>query len=233
MKVTLMLLFGAGWAGWQDEKSRAREIPFSEGMTIPIQAPISKEGEHRTVVVLFPEESIETVVAAWDENDLSLERKREKLFLKLLRPAEGYLDVLGGSGSHYRLYIKPAQEDHADSVLVVKRAFGKEGLRRGTPASLELMRSMRLGRAPEGGGVKKVEKVQPVMLKGQAFEFQLRYVYDTAFYRGIVMVVRNNSERVWRLDPSRYTAEGLVLVGAKEMVLAPGKSTSLYLVFWK
>ena len=50
---------------------------------------------------------------------------------------------------------------------------------------------------------------------------------------GYVIRVENRSETEFRLDPSRFAGLALLLVGARELVLAPGASTLLYAVFGK
>lgn len=62
---------------------------------------------------------------------------------------------------------------------------------------------------------------------------RILYVYETTAYRGYVARVENVSAAPLRLDPSRFVARDLVLTGAREMLLAPGEKTLLYLVFWK
>ena len=116
---------------------------------IEVRVPISTEGRHQATVVSFPEDSLEALVAGWNENDLSIERRRENLFIKLLRKAQGDVHVLGGSGALYRLTIVPAEGPYDGHV----RVLAPQESKRGAPESVELLRAMRLGRRPVEGTV--------------------------------------------------------------------------------
>lgn len=203
-----------------------REVAASGG-AIEIRVPVSAEGRHPATAVTFPEEGLEALVAGWNEGDLSVERRRENLFLKLLRPVEGDLHVLGASGTLYRLAVRPAVGPYDGHVRIVRPAAASP---RPIPEPVELLRAMRLARRPSEGAVWKAD----APLEGPAeLSLRLAWVYDTASFRGYVLRARNVSGRTQRLDPSRFAGRHLVLAGAREMVLEPGKGTLLYFVFWK
>lgn len=204
----------------------SREVEASGG-AIEIRVPVSAEGRHPATVVSFPEEALEALVAGWNEGDLSVERRRENLFLKLLRPVEGDLHVLGASGALYRLAVRPAAGAYDGHVRIVRPAPRGS---RGVPEPVELLRAMRLGRRPPEGAVWKAD----APLEGPPeLSLRLAWVYDTASFRGYVLRARNVAGGTRRLDPSRFAGRDLVLAGAREMVLGPGKETLLYFVFWK
>jgi hypothetical protein len=203
----------------------AREVHHSD-LPVTIRVPISTETQHRATVVTFPEESLEALVAGWSETDLSVERRRENLFIKLLRKAEGDLHVLGASGTLYRLAIRPAEGAYDGQVRIV---VPKERSRT-VPEPVELIRAMRLGRRPAEGSVLKASEI---IYTSPEFAARIAYVYESTAYRGYVVRVENVSASPQRLDPSRFVGKDLVLAGAKEMLLAPGEKTILYLVFWK
>lgn len=203
-----------------------REVAATGG-AIEIRVPVSSDGRNPATAVSFPEEGLEALVAGWNEEDLSIERRRENLFLKLLRPVEGDLHVLGASGTLYRLAVRPAAGPYDGHVRLVRPGIGA---RRGVPESIELLRAMRLGRRPVEGMVWKAD----APLEGPPeLSLRLAWVYDTAGFRGYVLRARNVSGKAQRLDPSRFAGRHLVLVGAREMVLAPERETLLYFVFWK
>lgn len=203
----------------------SREVIPSD-RPIEVRVPVSSETQHRATVVTFPETSLEALVAGWNENDLSVERRGENLFIKLLRRAEGDVHILGASGTLYRLAVKPAEGAYDGRV----RILAPRSKNRATPEPIELIRAMRLGRRPAEGEVRKAE--------GEAYrsaEIEVRpgYLYETTSYRGYVLRVENISSLPQRLDLSRFTGRDLVLAGAREMILKPGEKTLLYLVFWK
>lgn len=203
-----------------------REVLRSE-QPVVLRVPVSTETRHRASVVTFPEESLEALVAGWNEGDLSVERRRENLFVKLLRPAEGDLHVLGGSGTLYRLAIRPAEGPYDGQVRIVAPPAAARG---GPPEPVELLRAMRLGRRPADGEVRRADDV---IHRSAEIVVRLAWLYEASSYRGFVARVENVSGGPLRLDPSRFTAPDLALVGAREMLLKAGEKTLLYLVFWK
>jgi hypothetical protein len=219
MRWTLLLLL---WG--QDGASR--DVPFDERRSVEIRLAVADASHHAACVVTFPEESIEAIVASWNEADLSLERRRENLFLKLLRKAEGDLHVVGASGTLYRLYLRPAGGAADGRVRIVKSAEAK----RAAVTSLDLVRAMRRGEAPAWATVRSSE-----LKLGTAggCDYVARFVYEATHYAGFVIEVANRTEGAVRIDPSKFVSKDLVLVGAREMVAGPGKSTLLYAVFWR
>lgn len=203
----------------------ARDVPVSD-RPVEIRVPVSSDARHPATVVSFPEESLEALVAGWNEGDLSVERRRENLFLKLLRRAEGDLHVLGASGTLYRLALRPADGPY-DGRVTLTRPRAKPDL---APPPLELIRAMRLGRKPEDVVVLRADGL---LYAGPDVAARAVYLYDGAALRGYVVRLENVSGSTVRVDPSRFAGKGLVLAGAREMLLAPGAKTLLYLVFGK
>lgn len=200
-----------------------REVRFSDA-PIVLRVPVSTPEEHRATVVTFPETSLEALVAGWKEEDLSVERRDENLFIKLLRATRGDLHVLGRSGTLYRLSVRPAEGAYDGRVRI--RLLREKGWR--VPEPIELIRAMRRGRRPGGMAVLRADQKLPL---GPGLDARTRWVYDAGAYRGYVVAVTNVSPESKRLDASRFMAEQLVLVGAREWVLEPGAQTALYLVF--
>ena len=203
----------------------AREVIASD-RPVEVRVPVSTDAQHRATVVSFPEESLEALVAGWNEGDLSIERRRENLFIKLLRKAQGDVHVLGASGGLYRLKVVPADDLYDGHV----RILAAKETRREVPEAIDLIRAMRLGRRPVQGSVLRSD--QPVYASPE-WTARVVYVYEAMAYRGFVARIENVSAVPQRLDPSRFLAKGLVLAGSREMVVAPGEKTLLYLVFWK
>lgn len=202
-----------------------REVLASD-RPIEVRVPISTEAQHRATVVTFPEESLEAMVAGWNEGDLSIERRRENLFIKLLRKAQGDIHVMGSSGTLYRLSIVAADGTYDGQVRIRVPKEDKHPV----PDSVELLRAMRLGRKPADGVVFKADHV---LFSCPEVTSRLAYIYETAAYRGFVVQVENVSASPQRLDPSRFVAKELLLVGTREMVIPPGQKTLMYIVFWK
>lgn len=203
----------------------ARDVLPSD-RPVELRVPVSTESEHRATVVTFPEESLEALVSGWNEGDLSIERRRENLFIKLLRKSQGDLQVLGASGALYRFAVVAADGAYDGHVRILPPREPK----RSTPEPVELIRAMRLGRRPAEGTVLRAE--QPLLMTAE-LSAKVIYVYESAAYRGFVVRIENPTGLAQRLDPSRFQSKDLVLAGAREMLVAPGEKTLLYLVFWK
>jgi hypothetical protein len=203
----------------------AREVLASE-RPVELRVPVSTESHHRATVVTFPEESLEALVSGWNEGDLSIERRREILFIKLLRKSQGDLQVLGSSGALYRFALVPADGVYDGHV----RILAPKEQKRVIPEPIELLRAMRLGRRPTEGTVLRAD--QPVEVAPE-LAARVAYVYESTAYRGYVIRIANTSGVAQRLDPSRFLSRDLVLAGAREMLVRPGEKTLLYLIFWK
>ena len=203
----------------------AREVLASD-RPIEVRVPVSTDAQHQASVVTFPEESLEALVAGWNESDLSIERRRENLFIKLLRCAKGDVHVLGASGALYRLSVVPADGAYDGHV----RILAPKEPKRSAPESLDLIRAMRLGRRPADGTVLRADHA---VYTSPEISARLAYVYESTSYRGYVVRMENVGTSPHRLDPSRFLSKDLVLVGARELLLPPGEKTLLYLVFWK
>jgi len=202
----------------------ARDVLLSD-RPIEVRVPVAGDDRHPAAVVTFPEDSLDALVAGWADGDLSIERRRENLFLKLLRKAEGDLHVLGGSGRLYRLSIRPAEGAYDGRVrLVLPLSKGR------IPEPIELIRAMRLGRRPPAG---TVLRAGDTVYAGPDLRASAVYVYDGQAFRGFVLKAENVSGRPLRVDPSRFVGKDLVLAGTREMVLGPGATTLVYLVVSK
>ncbi|MHC4606111.1 MAG: hypothetical protein ACYTAF_04170 [Planctomycetota bacterium] len=213
----------------QDPEPRGRtRCVTADGDRIDIVLPVAGGTKSVTAVVSLPEDGIDSIVVSWDEKDLSLERHRGNLFLKLLRASEGDVHVVGASGRLYRLFVRAARagEDHDTHVRI---EIPKTVPRKRTPA-VELVRAMRLGRVPPDVTVRSSKQI---LLRNDRVTIVLRHVYDSPRYAGAVVTLKNRTSGTYRVDPSRFSSEGLVLIGSQSMVVGPGATTKLYLVFWK
>src|SRR5258706_9378007 len=56
--------------------------------------------------VAFPETGIRSAVTGWGQSALTAIQKGNLLFLRLSKKAEGQLNVIGDSGTHYLLYLE-------------------------------------------------------------------------------------------------------------------------------
>ncbi|HKS16606.1 MAG TPA: hypothetical protein VJU16_04785 [Planctomycetota bacterium] len=199
-----------------------REVAFDEGRAIDVRPAVASADRHATCVVSFPEESIEAMVAAWNEADLSIELKKNLLFLKLLRPATGDLHVLGASGTLYRLAIAPG----TDSSIRISRPQPRTAE---TPPALEFVRALRLGRLPPDARARRGGDA--VLFRIGSTEMRCKIVVETTAYVGCILEVRNVGDAAARIDPSKLRGPGLILVGARDHAVPPKGSTLLYLVF--
>src|SRR5687767_10810709 len=93
---------GAGGAGPQVREWR-------EGTEIRLRVPLATETHELMSAVSFPETTIRSAVTGWGESTLTSVQKGNYLFLRLSRRAEGQLNVIGESGTHYLLYLQAVE----------------------------------------------------------------------------------------------------------------------------
>ncbi len=231
----LSLGLAVALAAAQDANAGAsRTATLKDGEALRLTMAVATEDATRTTAVAFPEESIESVVSGWKEGDLSFEREKGTIILKLHRKAEGSLVVVGSSGRQYRLYVEPAADGKAydGHVRVLGGGADEKPKAQAKPvASLELVRAMRLGRRPDDGAV--YEGSHEVVVKTGPLEATLDWVYVTDAYVGYVLTAKNLTDRAADVDVTRLAADGLVLAGSRDQTVDAGGVTKLYLVFWR
>lgn len=225
----------AGLSGQADDPAaRTRAVECRDGDTITVRIRVSSANQNLPCAVSFPD-LLENVVSSWSDRDLSMEVQGAKLFLKLLAKTEGHLDVLTTGGMHLRLYLKPAAAGEEYDGHLVLKAIPEKTLSdhpRKLPEALELVKAMRLGLVPPGASVKRGGGA--VVTSGGDVEGKLAFVYETTAYRGYVIRLANKSPKAaYHLDVTRFNSPRLVLIGAQSLVVAPEKSTLVYLVLWK
>ena len=204
------------------QDGKTREVLFEEGKSVDVRPAVATADRHASCVVIFPEDSIEALVAAWNEADLSVEQRRNHLFLKLLRPVSGDLHVVGSSGTLYRLSISPG----TDAGVRVHRPRPREGA---PVPSLEFIKALRLGRLPADAQARRGSDT--VLYRIAAMEFRCRFVIQDPSYTGYVLEARNLGDHPHRIDLSKLRGLDLIMAGAREHVVPPKSATLLYLVF--
>lgn len=240
-----LLLAPVSALGQEDKalEGRVRTVALKDGETVTVHARVAEKDKNLVSVVALPD-AVQHVLSGWNPKDLSLDHAENRLFVKLLARTEGHLDVVTAAGRHYRILIVPAAPGaEYDSIVTIRRAdaadaeSGKETAaarngRASASGALELVRSMRLGEVPPDTSVRSGKG--ELVIATEEFEASLLYVYETARYRGYVLGLVNRSKAdAYAVDFSRFKADGLVLLGARDMVVAPQKATRIYLVFWK
>jgi hypothetical protein len=216
-------------------------LPWKEGAAIGVRVPVVGADLKRMTTIAFPEERIEAVVSGWGE-ELSVSENGNRLFLRLLRKAEGELAVVGGSGTHYLFYlvgVEPSAEGAYDRYVRIAREEPKSkeppslrGRRRPT-GSVALLQAMRLGERPEGARILRAAG-EPAF-RSETVVLRLAYVYLTQDFAGYVYELENLTGVPQALDASRFRArEGtLVLTALRENLVPARGKTRLYAVFWR
>ncbi len=225
------------------------EVRFwKEGVPIRVRVPLATESHEVMSAVAFPETGIQAAVTGWGQNTLTAIQKGSFLFLRLSRKSEGQLNVIGESGTHYLLYLEPAQPQDPnayDAFIKIVRPAGGDGLKtapkarestpdRGKPrGALELIRAMRMGEPREGARILRAKG--ETLYSGYDIELRLLFVYEESSTVGRIYEVRNLSGRKLALDASRFRpAEGtLILSALRENMVPPGGVSRLYTVFWR
>jgi len=217
-------------------QGRTRQVRF-DGSDIELLTPVAQPGKAFATVIELPEDGLKTILVHSNEDRISLEHEADKLFLKLLAPVEGYLDVVGRSGRLYRILFKPVTGGIFDSRLRVTAAepaakpaerSSSPPLFRRTPPALELIRAMRLSRPLEGY---QVQQVNIILARSAGVEARAIYRYAASeTLCGYIVRLSNHGTEQLRVDPSRFAGPDLVACAAREFVVAPGRHTFLYFV---
>lgn len=218
-------------------------IEWQEGMTIPVRVPTAGPGRELMTTIVFPEESIETAITGWPEGEITAIQKRGLLFLRLAHKSEGQLNVIGGSGAHYLLYltgVESAEPDRYDSYVRIRkkelpkttRELPKRQAHRPSGAT-QLLQAMRLGLRPEGARILRTNR--ELAYESSSLEIRLLFVYDTPSTQGYIYDVRNLSSESLSIDASRLYGKGvpLILGALRENVLGPKAVTRFYAIAWK
>ena len=218
-------------------------VEWKEGVTIPVRIPVASPAREFMTTIAFPEESIETAITGWADGEITAVQKRGLLFLRLTKKSEGQLNVIGGSGTHYLLYLKGVENpapDAYDAYLKIKRKDESKAadhlpkrLNHRPSGALELIQTMRLGLHPEN--VKILRANHELAYESPSLEMRLAYVYEAQSYRGFIYEVKNRTDLGQSVDASRLRGKGssLILTALKENVLLPKATTRLYVVTWK
>jgi hypothetical protein len=220
-----------------------RTALWSEGVSIPVRVPVATPMREFMTTLAFPEDSIETAITGWGEGDITAVQKRGLLFLKLARKTEGLLGVIGGSGTHYLLYLKGIENPEPDAFDAYVKIRKKDEARpsdalpkRQHPrpsGALEVLQSMRMGLHPEGFKILRARR--ELAYESRTLEVRLLYVFDGQSYCGLVYELKNTSLERQSVDASRLRGKGtgLILTALRENVLEPQATTRLYAVTWK
>ena len=217
---------------------------WQEGQVIMIRVPVAEPGKELMTTIAFPEERIDTAITGWAEGSITATAKKGLLFVRLPSPGEGHLNVIGGSGTHYLIYLKgvePRVPSSFDPYVKIMRQdeqpatkTEKVRMKYARPiGSLELIRAMRLGKKPEGARILRARG--EVAYKSGRVSISLRYVYKHDSYVGRIFEITNLTDKRQPLDATRFRGKGdiLLLSALRENVLEPGGTTRLYVVFWK
>lgn len=214
---------------------RTRKVTIKPGAVTELCCPLSTPEESFTMAVEFPgEKAISNIVQAFSKDDVSLEAKSNRLFVKLLARVKGHVDVIGAGQALYRLYIRPVEKgEEADAFVTIVRAINPEqaSVEPAFPKPLKLATAMRLLQVPEGAQVCKGAG-EPVIYRDGPVEYRLLYTYEYEGLVGWILKLSNTSEdQTFDVDLSRFSADRLVVLGARDLVLEPKSVTLLYLVF--
>jgi len=233
-----------GGGGKKEPGERSKEIPLEpapaptqvrfEGSHLVINVPVARSGTAYVTVVELPEQGIKEIVFQFRNEEVSVDHVGAKVFIKLLQKAEGFLDVIGDTGTLYRLLIKPVTSGVFDSTVIVESKMGSQiGLERKpshkeTSETLELIEAMASHAEFKGADRSICDR----MLGAQDdLEKRLVMMYETPNLSGYIIKVTNVGKETKRLDLKQYSGAGLVAVAASNFVLAPGACVEIYCVY--
>jgi len=194
---------------------------------LQVSLPVStQEKSHQAAVVFEDEPSISKIVLGVDRDAISIDVVGNRLFLKLLKPAEGHLDCVGASARLYRIHVRVAREAPTE----VLRVRGPKPVERAVPRPIALVRMMRTGLLEEG--VRRL-RLDGVVYESRELVARGRMLYRWEGYSGFVLELENRAATELAVDLSKFRGEGLVLAASRSLAIPAGGRTLLYLVFGK
>jgi hypothetical protein len=235
----LLALFAETLAGQDGPKETSRQseilrVDHRAGETITVRVARSSPGKSATCAIeLEGESDVKSIVQAFNREEISIESRANRIFVKLLKDASGHLDVIGSSGTLYRFFLTAVDGGAGTEFVSVRPEAPKieEKTQKELPQSLMLVRAMRVLKVPEGVTVRGAAQQDALVYRARGVEMSLLYSYESTRLTGYVCRLSNTSEESLHLDLSRFQAEKLILIGAKDLVVAPGAATLVYLVF--
>lgn len=202
-------------------------LAAAQSDAVEIALPVSAPGRSHQAAVIFEDETaLSKIVLGVDREAISVDVVDNRLFLKLLRAAEGHLDCIGASGRLYRVRVSVGEGAPAEAYRV--RGARPAAAQRAVPRPVALVRMMREGRVEAGATRTRLEGA---VYECREYAARGRAVYRWEELRGYVLEIENRSEEPLGIDLSRFRGEGLLLAGSRELQVPPGGRTLLYLVF--
>ena len=238
-------------------EASSHEVPWKEGLTIPVRVPIAAPGREYMTTISFPETRIETAISGWNTGDsatLTATAKGNLLFLRLAKPASGHIQILGGSGRHYLLaiegipelpspvtrpadvYVRITLSESAKKAASSTKAESPSGTnpKPGGSPVIKLIRAMRLGKRLPGTRILRAGG--EIALASKQVEIRLVFVYQLGQLTGRIYDVENLTDDKLAIDVTRLRIKDenstLVASSLRKNVIHPTKTTRLYMVFW-
>lgn len=218
-------------------------VDWSPGAILSVRVPVASPGREYMSAISFPEGTLDTAIAGWPEGELTAIQKKGLLFLRLAKKSEGQLNVLGGSGTHYLLFLKGVENpapDTYDAYLEIRKTPEARpaeiplARREQRPSqALLLLQAMRRGLRLDG--IRILRARGELAYESPVLEIRLLTLYDAPGFLGLIYDVRNRSSERQALDASRLRGKGtqLVLTALKDNLLGAGSATRLYAVMVK
>jgi len=198
---------------------------FAQNDLLQVSLPVStQEKSHQAAVAFEDESAISKIVLGVDRDAISIDVVGNRLFLKLLKPAEGHVDCVGASGRLYRIHVRVAREAPTD----VLRVRGPKPVERAVPRPIALARMMRTGGIEEG--VRRV-RLEGVVYESREVVARGRMLVRWEELSGFVLELENRGTAELRVDLSRFRGEGLLLSASRELAIPAGGRTLVYLIF--
>lgn len=197
-----------------------------ETIVIKLSSKLS-ESQNVQTVIKFPEKSLQALVSGWSHDDISVVAREDKLFVKLLRPKSGFLDVQGESGSLYRLYVSDCDTE-CDSYVVIENA---RKLKQRKVMAIEVMKAMRLGKVLEGAQI--VRYSGDPLFEAKGLKITPLYSYKYGYYTGYIFRVANFSSMAYELDVTRFRSDKLLLIGSTSTVIGSNQKGYLFCLFYR
>ena len=218
----------------QDAPESGRTVTHDGRTAITVTLPVSDAAKHVACVLSFPE-PVARALVPWNEEDISIDPDGADVMVKLLKAVEGDLAFRGKSGTLYRFHVRPAAAGAAADryvKVVVPEPEPSAPSPSAKSGAIELIRAMRSGRVPPDARVTAPPSTTAPLFQDGRVEIRPRFLYAADHHRGLVLDLKNVSrDETFRVDLTAFAGRELLLAGARDLLVPPGGSTRLYLVF--
>jgi hypothetical protein len=195
---------------------------------IKINLPVSTKTNHFSTTILL-EEDVSSVIHSFPQDSIVIEVEANKVVAKLVSNTSGFLDISDCKGSIYKVHIIASSKNKFTPIVKLKSQKRNDKPKLKKVKAVEFLKLMRFRTKTDNISVYKVQSKK--IIDSDDIDARLLYIYISENFKGYIVKLTNITAYSIKVDPTRYMADGLILVATEDFELSEGRNTYLYLVF--